>query len=262
MRCLLILFLTLWAPMVPAQTNEVDLELLLLVDVSRSMSPRELEIQRRGYAEALSDPEVIDAILNGLTGRIALSYVEWAGADSIRPVVDWTIIDSAADARAFAGAIDATFRNSMRRTSISGALGYGINTLNENDIDGLRRVIDISGDGPNNHGGDVRIARDRAVAAGIVVNGLPLMTRDGIGTRWHLENLDDYYRACVIGGPGAFVLPVLSWVEFAPAIKRKLILEIAGDTPRLWQAQAILPDAYDCLIGEKIWRRNRVYELP
>lgn len=263
MRRLIALLLALLPHMAPAQTEEVDLELLLLVDVSRSMAPSELEIQRRGYAEALASDDVIAAILGGLTGRVALAYVEWAGSWSQRVIVDWQVIGSAGEARAFAGAISANFQPSMRRTSISGALRYGIDSLDGNVISGLRRVIDISGDGPNNEGGDVRLARDMAIADGIVINGLPLMTRDGLGQRWNIEDLDTYYDACVIGGPGAFVVPVLSWPEFAPAIRRKLILEIAGRPDAVWQAQYAPDPDYDCLVGEKIWQRNRlIYDLP
>ncbi|SEN45013.1 DUF1194 domain-containing protein [Palleronia pelagia] len=268
MRWLTILLLGLWASIARAEYHdgktEVDLELLLLVDVSRSMSPAEQEIQRRGYAEALASDDVIEAILGGLTGRIALSYVEWAGSYSIRTVVDWTLIGAAEDARAFADGIGTSQLASMQRTSISGALRFGMVTLRDNDFRGLRRVIDISGDGPNNEGGPVVPDRNRAVAEGIIINGLPLMTRDGQGSRWYLEDLDEYYRACVIGGPGAFVLPVLRWEEFAPAIKRKLILEIAGRQPeRLWRAQATAPAGYDCLVGEKRWERmRRIYDLP
>jgi hypothetical protein len=119
-------------------------------------------------------------------------------------------------------------------------------------------VVDVSGDGPNNHGAPVTRARDTVLAQGIVINGLPLMTRDTFGGMWHLDDLDAYYAACVIGGPGAFVLPVHDWSEFPAAVRRKLVLEIAGAAPlepRLIPAQAAAP--YDCLIGEKIWERNR-----
>ena len=164
-----------------AAETEVDLELFLAVDVSRSMTPRELEIQRRGYAEALVSREVVSAIERGLLGRIALTYVEWAGAASQRVVVDWTLIESRADAEAFAEKITAHFEDAMRRTSISGAIDYATWAFDENGFQGLRRVIDISGDGPNNQGRTVTDARDEALAAGIVINGLPLMTKEGRG---------------------------------------------------------------------------------
>ena len=124
---------------------------------------------------------------------------------------------------------------------------------------GLRRVIDVSGDGPNNEGRPVLMARQSALAAGITINGLPLMTKDGLGQQWNLDDLDLYYFHCVIGGPGAFVIPVLDWAEFADAVRRKLVLEIAGVMPeRLWRATSgATPEGYDCLSGETIWERNR-----
>ena len=233
----------------------VDVELFLAVDVSRSMSPRELEIQRRGYAEALVSREVVDAITSGIHGKIALTYVEWAGERSQRVIVPWTEVASEADARAIAERLTAHFDPSLRRTSISGAIRYAADSLQQNRFQGLRRVIDISGDGPNNQGPVVTSARDEAVAQGVVINGLPLMTRDGIGARWHLDDLDEYYRQCVVGGPGAFVIPVLEWAQFPAAVRQKLVLELADKSPdsRVWKAQA--KAGYDCLIGEKMWEQ-------
>ena len=152
----------------------------------------------------------------------------------------------------------------MQRTSISGALDFAATRFAGNGYDGLRRVIDVSGDGPNNQGRPVTQARDDAVAQGIVINGLPLMTREGLGAQWHLDDLDVYYRECVIGGPTAFMLPVLAWEHFQQAVRNKLVLELAGAWPEraahgegLPEAgPALLPAAasgYDCLIGEKIW---------
>jgi hypothetical protein len=244
-----------------AAQTEVDVELLLAVDVSRSMTPAELEIQRRGYAEALRSEEVIGALRSGLLGRVALSYVEWAGAGAQRIVVDWTLVEDRAGAEAFAAQLDTRFDPALRRTSITGAIAFGRESLASNDFLGLRRVIDISGDGPNNQGGLVTLARDRAIAEGIVINGLPLMTMEVPRSRWHLDNLDVYYRSCVIGGPGSFVIPVTDWADFAAAVRRKLVLELVGATP---EPQALLvqyrpepQDARDCQIGEKIWERNR-----
>lgn len=245
---------------------EVDVELLLLVDVSRSMTPNELEIQRRGYAEALVSPEVLKAINGGLIGHVAIAYVEWAGATSQRVVQDWAVIRTYEDARAFADAVAMNSTGGMRRTSISSALTVGADYFRGNGFTGLRRVIDVSGDGPNNDGRPVLAARDQVVAQGITINGLPLMTREGMGGMWTIENLDGYYRDCVVGGPGAFVVPVLDWSEFAAAVRKKLILEIAGDLPETPAPPFALPDAHraipaqattDCLIGEKIWERYR-----
>lgn len=233
----------------------VDVELVLAVDVSRSMTQRELEIQRRGYAEAIASAEVVDAVRNGPEGRVALTYMEWAGAGSHRTVVEWTLIGSSADARAFADRLTARFDANLSRTSISGAIDAAAESFDSNGFAGWRQVIDVSGDGPNNHGRPVESARDAALARGIVINGLPLMTDEGMGRQWHLADLDRYYRDCVIGGPAAFVVPVREWDEFARAVRRKLVLELVHRP----EAQVIpaqyapeLPK-YDCLIGERIW---------
>lgn len=235
----------------------VDVELMLAVDVSYSMKPFELEIQRRGYAEALRDPDVWHAIRGGYRGTIAIAYIEWSGAYEQRVVVPWTLVSSAADLDAFASKLTAEFLPVLRRTSISGVLDYAPQSFEENGFTGDRRVIDISGDGPNNMGRAVVRARDAVVAAGYVINGLPLMTRDGAEDYLHLDDLDLYYRECVIGGPLSFSIPVHSWEEFLPAVRNKLILELAGARPEAhlaparWQGQTAT--GYDCLIGERIW---------
>lgn len=262
MRHLLALLLIL-PNLLSAQDLEVDVELFLAVDVSRSMSPAELEIQRRGYAEALTSPQVLSAINGGLLGRIAITYVEWAGEFSHRVVVPWTIMATEEEARAIAHKITARFDAGLRRTSISGALLYAARDFDDNGFTGLRRVIDVSGDGPNNQGRPVERARDAALAAGFIINGLPLMTQDALSEIWGIPDLDVYYRHCVIGGPGAFVIPVLDWDQFAGAVKRKLVLEIAGQPARLIKAQHTQPAPYDCLIGEKMWDQNRAYfDIP
>lgn len=241
--------------------EEVDVELALMVDVSRSMQPRELDIQRRGYAEALRSDEVISAIESGLIGTIAVTYVEWAGYGYERVIVPWTTVSSRTEAEAVAEALSRDIPFPMQRTSISSAIRFARDSIASNQYDGLRKVIDVSGDGPNNAGPIVTRARDAALADGIVINGLPLMTRDGAGRAWHLDDLDAYYRACVIGGPGAFVIPVLDWSEFALAVRRKLVLELVdahGDT-NLWPAE----ESYDCLIGEKLWEEfRRIWGAP
>jgi hypothetical protein len=241
-----------------ADDLEVDVELVIAVDVSRSMTPRELEIQRRGYAEALVSDEVMAAILGGPLGRIALSYMEWAGAGSQQVMVGWTLVRDKAEAEAIAEQLTAIFDRTLRRTSISGALDFAANLFEGNGFVGDRRVIDVSGDGPNNQGRPVLAARDEVLARGIVINGLPLMTREGMGVQWHLDDLDQYYLHCVIGGPGAFMIPVLEWRHFPEAVRRKLVLEIARqqEAPTI-QPNIVRPAAsgYDCLIGEKIWQR-------
>lgn len=254
MRFVTALLMFLTTPLLAEDRREVDLELFLAVDVSRSMQPWELELQRRGYAEALRSADVAKAITGGLIGQIALTYVEWAGAGSQTVIVPWTRITSGADAAAVAERLTAEFSEGMRRTSISGVLRYAADSMQSNRFTGLRRVIDVSGDGPNNMGAPVAPTRDALAQRGIVINGLPLMTTDAFSERWGIDDLDVYYAQCVIAGPGAFVVPVLSWEEFAPAVKRKLILEIAG--ARAPDVPLIRPvNGYDCLVGEKIWDR-------
>lgn len=245
-----------------ADDIEVDVELVLAVDVSRSMSQRELEIQRRGYAEALTDEAVIRAITSGLIGRVAITYVEWAGAISQRVIVGWTMIESADDARKFASKLTSEFSTALRRTSISGMLDYGSTLFDNNGFISNRQIIDISGDGPNNQGRAVYAARDDTLAKGIAINGLPLMTNEGVATQFDLPDLDEYYRQCVIGGPGSFVIPVYEWEQFSSAVRQKLILELADI--RELPAEVIRAQytqepqsAYDCLIGEKIWQQFR-----
>lgn len=242
----------------PAQAEiTVDAELVLAVDVSRSMSPRELEIQRRGYAEALTSPEVIATIQAGFHGKVAMTYVEWAGQDSQRTIVGWTLIANAADANAFAAKLTAHFDSTLRRTSISAAIDHASTLFEGNGFKAYRQIIDVSGDGPNNDGRPVFLARDSALARGVAINGLPLMTKEGMGARWHLDDLDQYYFHCVIGGPGAFVLPVLDWKEFPDAVRRKMILELSDTRPTAAPGarlqRAATTEGYDCLIGEKIW---------
>lgn len=256
-RLVLLLLALALAPVARAQEAPVDVELVLAVDVSRSMTPRELEIQRRGYAEAIGSLEVWEAIAGGAYGRIALTYVEWAGAGSQRTVAPWTLVASRADARAFAGRLTARFETSMRRTSISGAIDHAATLFDGNGFAGERLIIDVSGDGPNNEGRPVERARDDALARGIVINGLPLMTREGMGVHWQLRDLDRYYTDCVIGGPAAFVVPVTDWAEFANAVRRKLVMELVGPPAAPVVRAQYLPEraaGYDCLIGEKIWR--------
>lgn len=241
----------------------VDVELVLAVDVSLSMSAGELEIQRRGYAEALVHKDVVNAILNGAYGKIAVTYFEWAGSFSQHVVVPWTVIASAEDARRMADRLSASVPASARRTSISGALQFAGDLFAESGFRGLRRVVDVSGDGPNNQGAPVVGARDALIEKGITVNGLPLMTSGGPGGGFDVPDLDIYYRNCVIGGPGAFMIPVNDWPQFPEAIRRKLVLELADagtGKPPIILAQA---EAYDCLIGEKMWQdRSWIWRDP
>ncbi|NGO50136.1 DUF1194 domain-containing protein [Allomesorhizobium camelthorni] len=242
--------------------EQVDIELVLAVDVSLSMSPDELEIQRRGYAAALTHDRVIEAIAAGVYGRIAVTYVEWAGSTTQHVVVPWTAIATRSDAERFVRQLSANPPSSARRTSISGALDFGGDLFAESGFQGMKRVIDISGDGPNNQGSPVTGARDALIAQGITINGLPLMTNGGLASAYDVENLDLYYQDCVIGGPGAFMIPVNDWSQFPEAVRRKLVLELAGGSSERTRDEAAHPPVqlaqaapgYDCMIGEKLWR--------
>lgn len=237
----------------PARSETaVDLELILAVDVSLSMTQGEIEIQRRGYAEALVSEDVLRAIhFGGLHRQIALTYVEWAGPSSQRLIVDWTLVRTRADAEAFAAELTASFDNPLPRTSISGIIDHSMSRFENNGFVSDRQVIDISGDGPNNGGRPVLAARADAAARGITINGLPLMTREGRYRQFDLADLDLYYHHCVVTGPTSFVIPVLRWEDFPDAVRRKLILELSESRPVQTPLHRI--DGYDCLIGEKIW---------
>jgi len=259
MRFFLTFLLFLTAQTATAKDIEVDLQLFLAVDVSRSMTDRELEIQRRGYVEALTSDDVLKAVQRGYLGRIDLTYVEWANAGAQRIIVDWTLIETAADLRNFADQLTVRLEDGLKRTSISSIITYAARDIDRNGFTSLRRVIDISGDGPNNSGAPVHQARDDAVAKGVIINGLPLMTKEGQDLKWHLPDLDRYYHSCVIGGPGSFVMPVTDWAQFPAAVRRKLVQEMAGDIPRITPAafhiERISPT--DCYIGEHILREMR-----
>lgn len=245
----------------------VDVALVLAVDVSRSMSRRELEIQREGYAAALNHPDVVRAIAQGAHGRIAVTMFEWAGDTSIQPVFDWTLVETGADANALSAIVRNSRPRGLRRTSISGAILYALKRLEQAPVEGFRKIVDISGDGPNNQGQPVLAAREAALSKRVVINGLPLMTSDGPGNSFNIADLDAYYLECVIGGPGSFLVPVRSWDQFPEAIRRKLILEIGGlpGVPELIvpaqaspsQSMQLSNEPYDCLVGEKIWNQRQ-----
>lgn len=228
----------------------VDLELVLAVDVSGSIDPSEAILQREGYIQALTSPEVIRAATGGPIGRIAVSYLEWAGANHVRLVVGWHLIDGLPAAERVAGRLFDADVLSGQRTSISSAILFALPLFRDNGYVGTRRVIDISGDGPNNNGLPVLAARDAAIAAGVSVNGLAILNeRPGPLGYPILQDLDIYYEECVVAGPGAFVLVAGDFEDFGSAIRRKLVLEIAGLAPR---RPAIRPArGYDCLIGER-----------
>ena len=206
----------------------VDVVLVLAVDVSRSIDPDEARLQREGYRSAVSDPKVVEAIRGGMTGAIGLAYVEWAGAEYQRLVLPWTRIASQAEASAWADRLAEAPRASLSWTSISGALAFSGQVMAEAPFEATRRVIDVSGDGVNNSGGPVTEARDRVVAEGIVVNGLPIINDRPTFGRMPPVPLDEYFQQNVIGGSGAFMVVAETFESFGNAVKRKLIREIAG----------------------------------
>ncbi len=243
----------------PAETG-VDLALMLAVDVSESVDGQEALMQRQGYVQAIQTPDVLDAILSGPEGRIALSYVEWAGQDHYFVIIDWTVIDSRETASAFAARLDREVITQGYTTSISTLMRRARMAFQRLPLRAARQVLDISGDGPNNDGGYVVHARDRLTRAGITINGLPISNdRPAPSGYPRLENLPDYYRNCVIGGDGSFQIAAESFEAFAAAIRRKLVREIAGSPPGLRPPLLRLANAtaeYDCGIGEKQSRRR------
>ena len=246
-----------------AAQEPVDLELVLAVDISRSMDHGEQLMQRQGYAEAFRSQEVVEAITGGGYGRIAVTYMEWAGVGTDRVVIPWTLIDSRESSLRFADLLEQQQPLRLSRTSISHALVSAGKLMGTSGYRPLRQVIDVSGDGPNNQGSPVAEVRDDIVSRGVVINGLPLMVRLSTWGFGDIEKLDEYYFDCVVGGTGSFVIPVYSWEEFPKAVRRKLVLEIAGETPRLLRASeetGALDDPArprsDCMIGEKVWERR------
>ena len=225
----------------PSRALPVDLELVLAVDVSRSMDDDELELQRQGYAGAFVHPAIIKAIKSGPHGRVAVTMVEWAGYTYQNVIVPWTLVDGEDSSEALSAAILATEKRSANWTSISGAIDFSKRRFGMG-YEGTRRVIDISGDGVNNHGRPATQARDEALALGITINGLVIMNdRPGPGG-WRqvpTQPLDEHYREQVIGGPGAFLIVAQDFDSFAYAVRNKLIREISGlDGPRVEYARA------------------------
>ncbi len=221
-------------PALPAPAQErVDLLLVLAADVSRSVDEPKFQLQRAGYATALTNPRVLEAIRSGQNGRIAVIFVEWSGVLSQKVVIDWTAIGDEASARQFSDRIMEAPRSFADRTSISAGIDFSVAQLERAPFEGRRRTIDVSGDGTNNAGRDITTARDEAVAKGITINGLVILT--DTPSAWNPEHtnppggLANYYRNNVIGGPGAFVMVAENFRTFGNAIINKLIAEIAAD---------------------------------
>lgn len=247
----------------PAMAAEaVDLELVIATDVSYSIDREEARLQREGVAKAFLSREVVQAIRGGILGKIAVAYIDFASTPFNVRVMDWRVISDETSAAAFARDLLAQPINRGMHTSISSALVMGAAMIERNAFDGTRRVIDVSGDGPNNYEGRVDAMRDEVLGKRIVINGLPIINEaDRFNQRYFLADLDRYYEGCVTGGPGSFVIVAHDFNDFARAIKKKLVLEIAGLSPaaepRVMKAQAGGPQGgriYEkgCDIGERM----------
>ena len=250
--------------------NRVDVELVVAVDISQSMDYDELTLQRMGYVEAFRHKDVGQAVASGPEGRIAVIYMEWGGDFDPIVLIPWTILDSPQAAKAFADKLASEPVSSLSRTSISNALYTAADLVEKKAITSHRRVIDVSGDGANNAGDPIEKARDAVLKRGFTINGLPIMLRKP-KEFYDIDHLDRYYKQCVIGGPGAFIAPVFDLEQLAATVRKKLVLEIAGNdlaTPGtasvqyaeaapppnkgVERAQLKLPAAkQDCFAGEK-----------
>jgi uncharacterized protein YbaA (DUF1428 family) len=233
----------------------VDVELVIAVDVSYSMDLDELAVQREGYAQAIVSKEFLQAMKTGPKGKVAVTYFEWSASSDQKVIIPWRVIDGPETADAVAAEIMKTPVRRGSRTSISGAINFAMPLFEENPYRGLRRVIDISGDGPNNNGAPVTGARDAALEKGITINGLPIMMKEPPYSTMDIDDLDLYYEDCVIGGPGAFVVTIKDRENFKEAIRTKLIREVAGRTPERRIVPVVKKEQrVSCMIGEKIWQ--------
>jgi hypothetical protein len=235
----------------------VDVELVLAVDVSYSMDPDEQALQREGYIAALTSREFMQALRQGIHGKVAVTYFEWAGSHHQQIIVPWRLIGGPESADSFAADIARAKYTRASRTSISGALSFAMPLFDGSGYRGLRRVIDVSGDGVNNNGMPVTLVRDEVLAKGITINGLPIMLNRPNYGGMDIGELDIYYEDCVIGGPGAFVVPIKERDKFTEAIRTKLVLEIAGrmPEPRVIPVSADKP-RISCTIGERLWQQR------
>jgi hypothetical protein len=231
---ILLALLVAAAILVPASARaaeDVDLLLVLAVDVSRSIDATKFQLQREGYAAAVADPHVLDAIRTGRTGRIGLTFVEWSGVGAQKVVIDWTTIGDADSAKGFGDRLLEAPRSFADRTSISGAIEFAMGQLDKAPYEAARRTIDVSGDGTNNAGRDVAMLRDEAVAKGITINGLVILSDNPMS--WNPDHtnppggLANYYRSNVVGGPSAFVMVAENFNSFGQAIVKKMIAEVA-----------------------------------
>jgi hypothetical protein len=250
------------APTVPkfadtrASAIPVDVELVIAVDISYSMDPDEQALQREGYVLALTSNEFLQALRQGAHGKIAVTYFEWAGQLDQKIVMPWRVIDGPESADAVAAEIARAPIRRASRTSISGALRFAKPLFDDSGYKGLRRVIDVSGDGANNSGPLVEITRDDVLAAGITINGLPIMLKRPHSGTMDIQNLDEYYEDCVIGGPGAFVIPIQERGKFIEATRTKLILEVAGRQPDPQTVPIASRARVSCTTGERMWQER------
>lgn len=230
----LLLGLTLLAATARAM-EDVDVALVLVNDVSRSIDDSEFKLEKEGYTAAFTNPQVINAIRGGPNGAIAVAYVEFASSFEVRNVIDWTVIRDAASAQDFVDRLNTAPRSFWGRTAIGSGIDRGVQLLAESGFNALRRVIDVCGDGTSNAGREVAAARDDAVQAGITINGLAIINENPVSWAFaHVQppgGLPLYYRENVTGGPGSFVLEVRDFAKFGEAMTRKLVMEIAGDVP-------------------------------
>ena len=250
------------APTVPkfadtrASAIPVDVELVIAVDVSYSMDPDEQALQREGYVLALTSKEFLQALRQGAHGKIAVTYFEWAGQSDQKILMPWRVIDGPESADAVAAEIARARYGAPRGRRFPARLRFAKPLFDDSGYKGLRRVIDVSGDGANNAGPLVEIMRDDVLAAGITINGLPIMLKRPYTGTMDIENLDEYYEDCVIGGPGAFVIPIREREKFIEATRTKLVLEVAGRQPD----PQIVPTAsrarVSCTIGERLWQER------
>jgi len=236
MRRLCVALLLLSTLVAPTRAAEpVDLLLVLAVDVSRSVDAQKFQLQRNGYAAAVANPRVLEAIGSGRNGRIAVLFEEWSGFGNQKVVIDWTLIDGPKAAQAFGDRLLESPRSFADRTSISGGIDFAVAQFAHAPFAAPRHTIDVSGDGTNNAGRDVGEARDEALALGITINGLVILSANPLP--WNPQHtnppggLANYYRDNVVGGPGAFVLEAKDFDSFGEAIIKKLIAEIADATP-------------------------------
>jgi hypothetical protein len=234
-RSLLVLLAICSAPFAAWAAEPVDLLLVFAADVSRSIDQPKFQLQREGYAAAIADKRVLEAITAGRNRRIAVAFVEWSGVSSQKVLIDWTVIDGPDAAKKFGDQLVELPRSFAERTSIAGGIDFAMGVLKSAPYEAPRRTIDVSGDGTNNSGRNVTLARDEAVAQGVTINGLVILSDRPMA--WNPEHtnppggLANYYRDNVIGGPGSFVIVAEDFNSFGQAIVKKLIAEIAELPP-------------------------------